>query len=524
VLISRWAALKTLLTTLVIESLFTGVGLFSPQLASAQAPSPSFVFSSYLGGRDYDSAEAVAVDAQGYIYITGETHSRNFPVVNAHQTECRLGSLQSCAEAFVTKLKPDGSGIAYSTYFGGTSNDKGYGIAADAQGNAYVTGAMDNAAFVAKFDPEGKLVYQRTFSGYPITIGRAIAVDVAGNAYITGQTLSREFPVQKALQPNPGGVSCYAIGGGSAPLDAFIAKLSPAGLIVYSTYLGGDGNDIGLGIAADAEGNAYIVGETSSANFPLVNALRSAYQGGAPQPVGTCDGDDGFVAKLSPDGSALLYSTYFFRHSRITVDPAGNAYLSDKILKADGSGFDSSVDRAELAVDPMGNVYSLCNFQNLLAADRNTLIRSLVVDSRGNLYVVGARCHELSRPKPAANLQRWVSIDAFVTQLGRLCDPVGLVITRSGCRWSVSAQEPTAPSHLRVDTGKSRTYSRSLQLHLRRRIRWWQRNAFDELDPGEQRIIPMAIAYLRSLGVPIPDSGNRGGTLRITFPGLRLSQ
>ncbi|HEU0006974.1 MAG TPA: SBBP repeat-containing protein, partial [Terriglobia bacterium] len=212
-LICRCAASKAFWIVSVMGGLFAGVGRFSPQLAYAQAPSPSFVYSSYLGGRDYDSAEAVAVDAHGYIYTTGETHSRNFPVVNAHQTECRLGSLGSCTEAFVTKLKPDGSGVVYSTYFGGTSNDKGYGIAADAQGNAYVTGAMDNAAFVAKFDAEGRLVYQRTFSGYPITIGRAIAVDAAGNAYITGQTLSREFPVQKALQPNPGGVSCYAIGG-----------------------------------------------------------------------------------------------------------------------------------------------------------------------------------------------------------------------------------------------------------------------------------------------------------------------
>ena len=519
-LIGRCAAWKAFCLLFVMECLLAGVGLFSPQLSHAQAPSPSFVYSSYLGGRDYDSAEAVAVDAQGYIYITGETHSRNFPVVNAHQTECRLGSLQSCADAFVTKLKPDGSGIVYSTYFGGTSNDKGYGIAADAQGNAYVTGAMDNAAFVAKFDAEGRLVYQRTFSGYPITIGRAIAVDVAGNAYITGQTLSREFPVQKALQPNPGGVSCYAIGGGSFPLNAFVAKLNPAGALVYSTYLGGDGNDIGLGIAADAAGNAYVVGETGSANFPLVNALRSAYQGGAPQPVGTCDGDDGFVAKLSPDGSALLYSTYFFRHQRIAVDPAGNAHLGNLILKADGSSYDSSVDGAELSVDDLGNAYSLCNFQSLFAADHNTRMSRWVVDSRGNLYVVGATQATNFPVRNPLQPSSGGFHDAFVTQLAGCATPlvgdhslwVPVVLSAAGANGAFFTSELTLVNRGPIPAVFNFTYVAAFG--------GGSGTAFDELGAGEQRIIPDAIAYLRSLGVPLPDSSNRGGTLRITFSGL----
>jgi hypothetical protein len=192
--ICRYTTGKALLALISTEALFAGVSLFSAQFTYAQALSPSLVYSSYLGGREPDFAESVAVDAQGYVYITGETHSRNFPVVNAHQTECRLGSQQSCSEAFVTKLKPDGNGIVYSTYFGGTSNDKGYAIAADAEGNAYVAGAMDNSAFVAKFDAAGRLAYQRTLDGYPSTIGRAITVDAAGNAYVTGLTLSREFP------------------------------------------------------------------------------------------------------------------------------------------------------------------------------------------------------------------------------------------------------------------------------------------------------------------------------------------
>ncbi|HEU0005293.1 MAG TPA: hypothetical protein VFS12_04810, partial [Terriglobia bacterium] len=270
-----------------------------------------------------------------------------------------------------------------------------------------------------------------------------------------------------------------------------------------------------------AEGNAYIVGETSSANFPLANALRSAYQGGAPQPVGTCNGDDGFVAKLSPDGSALLYSTYFFRQRRIAVDPAGNAHLGNLILKADGSGYDSSVDGAELAIDPTGYVHSLCDFQGLLAVERYTLVNHWVVDSKGGLYVVGATqatnfpVRNPLQPSPGG------FHDAFVTQLAGCATSVAgdhslwvpVVLSAAGANGAFFTSELTLVNRGPIPIIFNFTYVAAFG--------GGSGTALDQLGAGEQRIIPDAIAYLRSLGVPIPDSGNRGGTLRISPTGLR---
>jgi len=144
-------------------------------------------------------------------------------------------SCQACSNAFVTKLNPTGSALVYSTYLGGSGSDWGSGI----------------------------------------------AVDGSGNAYITGTTSSTDFPTMSPLQPAYGG------GGG----DAFVARLNPTGsALVYSTYLGGNQDEYGYGIAVDSSGNAYVTGRTESANFPTMSPLQPAYGGNA----------DAFVAKISP--------------------------------------------------------------------------------------------------------------------------------------------------------------------------------------------------------------------------------
>ena len=302
---------------------------------------PILTYASYLGGNESDYGTAVAVDRGGIIYLTGQTHSRNFPVANAIQGNCTLGALGSCFDAFVTKIDVRKSAILYSTYLGGPGNDRGADIAVDDAGNAFVVGIVDsNTAFVAKLDPEGRRVYFTTFGGYPTTTGRAIAVDESGNAYITGDTLSNSFPTVNALQPRPGGVSCSAIGGGSFPMDAFVAKLGPTGVIVYATYLGGDGNDWGLDIATDRHGNVYVTGETSSANFPVNSSLQAAIRGGDPKNLGVCNGDDAFLAKLNPSGSGLVYATYlggsrYDSAESIAVDRQGSVYLAGKTRSSD---------------------------------------------------------------------------------------------------------------------------------------------------------------------------------------------
>jgi Beta-propeller repeat len=378
---------------LVVMLVISGVGAredLKADQSSVDARIESLIFSTFLGGEEFDTVHGIAVDPLGYIYLVGKTHSRNFPVANAHQSECALGPLGSCADAFLTKLTPDGAGLVYSTYLGERFTDEAWDVAVDDTGNAYVTGTIGSGGFVAKFNPAGQMLYLRKIEAYPFVASRAIAVDQLGNAYTTGHTLSAQFPTRNALQGNPGGVSCHAIGGGSFPLDAFVAGFDALGTLEFSTYLGGNGNDIGLDIAVDALGNLYIVGETSSANFPLAGPLRENYQGGSAQPVGTCSGDDGFVTKLNADRTVLAYSTYFFKNRFLSVDRLGQAILGDKILNPQGTAYSIPVPGSALAANPDGRIYSLCR-SGVLASNLESEAELLrLVDEAGNLFLGGA--------------------------------------------------------------------------------------------------------------------------------------
>jgi hypothetical protein len=384
----------------------------------------SIVFSSYLGGREFDAVRGIAVDRLGYIYLAGKTYSQNFPVVNAHQSACVLGPRGSCADAFLAKLTPDGQSIVYSTYLGEQLSDEAVDVAVDQDGNAYVTGTMASSGFVAKFDHAGRLQYLRKLEAYPLVTGRAIAVDRQGKAYVTGHTLSARFPILNPLQAAPGSVSCHAIGGGSFPLDAFVARFDALGTLEFSTYLGGTGNDIGLDIAVDRVGNVYVVGETSSPNFPLASPLRSDYQGGSAQPVGTCNGDDGFVAKLNADRPELEYSTYFFRHRRITLDEAGRAILGDKVLTADGTAYSVPVPDSLLAADASGRIYAICSTSYPSSADGNDGDLQRWVDEEGNLFIGGAaRPGDIVLLNPIQPVHGGV-IDGFLAKIAGCATPI----------------------------------------------------------------------------------------------------
>ena len=294
----------------------------------------ALVYVTFLGPA---TPSGVAVDAAGNAYLTGSTNSTDFPTVSPFQATCGTCS-QGNPTSFVAKLNAAGSALVYSTYLGGSGYDEGQAIAVDAAGNAYVTGMTTSNdfptvnpiqancddcgirnyiycdAFVSKLNPNGSaLIYSTYLGGSGYDIGQGIAVDAAGNAYVMGWTLSTDFPTANPLQRNSGGGS-----------DAFVAKLNPAGsALVYSTYLGGSGDDFGSGIAVDAAGNAYVTGETSSPDFPTANPVQ-------PSPGGNWDA---FVAKLNPAGSALVYSTYLGGSqgdggSGIAVDAAGNAYVT----------------------------------------------------------------------------------------------------------------------------------------------------------------------------------------------------
>jgi len=398
---------------------------------------PVLDYATYLGGTGDststpgagDHGLAIAADVAGDAYVTGVTTSIDFPTRHPLQKDSG-----GPPDAFVTKLNPAGNALVYSTYLGGGSDDQGTGIAVDRAGDAYVVGATtstdfplraalqrhnrtgDNGppttnAFVAELNPVGDaLVYSTYLGGSGVTSansnqygdeGAAIAVDGTGAAYVTGSAVSRDFPLTHALQARPGGGTCPNGNDAAAPCaDAFVAKLAPhGGTLVYSTLLGGGGDDHGRGIAADAAGNAYVTGETASRDFPTRAAFQRRNRGGS-------SGRDAFVTKLDARG-ALAYSTYLGGRDdddgvAIAVDRAGAAYVEGvtsspdfytfgPLLETGPGGGVTSAFVSKLA--PRGDrlVYSkyLGSAYDTAYGTRNAASGGVAVDAAGDAYVTG---------------------------------------------------------------------------------------------------------------------------------------
>jgi PKD domain/Beta-propeller repeat len=407
---------------------------------------PVLSYSTYLGGSNDDFGWAIAVDSAGNAYVTGGTHSPDFPTANALQP-----TLGETSDAIVVKINSAGSAFVYSTYLGGqTAGDAGWAIAVDSAGNAYVSGATSasdfptvNAlqpmlrgygdAFVAKLDAAGSaLVYSTYLGGSDFCDefgechwedGLGIAVDADGNAYVVGTTYSSDFPTVNALQPALRGYR-----------DAFVAKLNPAGsALVYSTYLGGSdvvtpicdeegfcyyarSGDYGSGIAVDSAGNAYVTGTTPSSDFPTANALQPALAGDS----------DAFVAKLNPAGTALAYSTFLGGSSSeegrgIAVDSEGNAYVTGTSYSSDFPTVNAA--QPALAVSPDAFVTKLnaagsaLVYSTYLGGSVGDSGYGIALDSAGNAYVTGTT-DSYDFPTASA-LQPMLrgSWDAFVTKL-----------------------------------------------------------------------------------------------------------
>jgi len=283
-----------------------GGGSYDGFLAKLNAAGSALVYATYLGGIANDTAAGVALDSSGNIYVTGQTQSANFPTSNPVQ------AIGSESDAFVVKMNASGQ-VQYSTFLGGTGVNNGTAIAADAAGNAYVTGFTDasdfpvtsNAyqsvnngfyeAFVATLNPYGSSILSATYlGGSGSDVGYGIALGGSGNIFIAGSTNSINFPTLGATQP--------AYNGGG---DAFVAEFNnQLTSLVYATYFGGSGNDLAAGIAADSAGNAYITGWTSSG----ASSIGLPVTPGAFQPM-SMGGRDVFLAKFAVSGSALACTT-----------------------------------------------------------------------------------------------------------------------------------------------------------------------------------------------------------------------
>jgi len=380
------------------------IGAYDPQLPLVI--DPTFVYSSYLGAGGSDEARAVAVDIFGNAYICGQTSSVNFPTVNAYQGTFGGGNFFGAHDVFLTKINAAGNAIIYSTYLGGSGDDKCGRLAIDSSGNVYLAGETSSPnfptanafqgtygggaadGFVTKLHASGSALVYSTYLGGSVFDGASdIAVDGNDNACVTGRTTSANFPVFNALQ------SAFS-GGGNA--DAFVTKFGANGLgVIYSTYLGGNGGigfDAGLGIALDSAGNAYVAGQTSSTNFPLVNPIQSGFGGGLP------DGD-AFVTKINAAGTAFIYSTYLGGGDNdiataIAVDVAGNAYLTgstgstnfptsnqfQSVYGGNGDAFVAKINAAGSALI----------FSTYLGGASNDTGNDIAIDAAAHAFVTGA--------------------------------------------------------------------------------------------------------------------------------------
>ncbi|MBW2147564.1 MAG: SBBP repeat-containing protein [Deltaproteobacteria bacterium] len=350
------------------------------------------VYSSYLGGTNNDYGFGIAVDGSGNAYVTGWTLSSVFfPILNPYQA-----TYAGVVDAFVTKIDPTGSALVYSTYLGGSGFDFGLGIAVDGSGNAYVTGwtsstnfptlnpyqasnAGMNDAFVTKIDPTGSaLVYSTYLGGSGIDGAYDVAVDGSGGAYVAGDTESTNFPTANPYQPAHAGM-----------VDAFITRVDPTGsALVYSTYLGGSGNDGAAGIALDGSGSGYVTGSTESTDFPAANPYQPAYAGDV----------DAFVTRIDPTGSALVYSTYlggsaYDSGNGVAVDGFGNAYVIGSTESTDfptvnpyQSAHAGVVDVFVARISASG---SALDYSTYLGGSGNDSGNAIAVDTLGYAYVTG---------------------------------------------------------------------------------------------------------------------------------------
>ncbi len=359
---------------------------------------PVISYSTYLGGTGLGAVTGVAADGTGNLYAVGWTEALNFPIAGAYQA-----ANNGDVDAFVVKMNPAGTTLLYATYIGGSGDERAAAIAIDSFGQAYVTGATESTnfpvvaaaqatlkggkdAFALKLSAVGNtLLYSTYLGGTNSNSGTAIAVDSSENVYVAGDTLSANFPVTSgAAQTTFGGAT-----------DAFIAKLTSAGAITYSTFLGGSAAEHAGGIAVDASGSVYVAGGTMSTNLPLVGAIQSKI--GGLQNV--------FVAKLNAAGSQLIYSTYLGGNGAtasaleqangIAVDASGDAYVAGVTsstnfpvtLGAFQTGFDGGTSDAFIAkLNPAG---SALVYSTYLGGSSFDWASGVAVDAGGNASVAG---------------------------------------------------------------------------------------------------------------------------------------
>ncbi|MCC7431050.1 SBBP repeat-containing protein [bacterium] len=360
----------------------------------------ALIFSTFLGGNSYEEQPFLVVSDSENIFVTGYTYSTDFPTtIGAYDT-----SHNGNVEIFITKANSNGSALVYSTFLGGSSEDKGFFLSLDGSGNCYVigfTGSNDfpttvgaydtlqngsSDAFVTKLNSTGSsLVYSTFLGGSSTECGNSLSADESGNCYVTGYTYSSDFATTvgafDTLFNSPVGFS-----------DAFVSKLNSTGsALIYSTFLGGSSTEYGNSLSVDGNGNTYLSDFTQSTDFPTTGGAYDTSYNGV-----NCDV---FVSKLNPTGSALVYSTFlggisYDYNSTIKIDEDENVVLAGQ---TDSSDFPTTVtaydtshngyfDAFVTKLNPTGSLLTYSTYFGGSSADYEPF---LAIESYGDIFIAG---------------------------------------------------------------------------------------------------------------------------------------
>jgi uncharacterized protein (TIGR03437 family) len=377
-------------------------GYFELAYVAKFAPTGNqLLYATFIGATN-EAGTGLAVDASGAAWVTGITHSVNFPTKNPFQATYGGGY----SDGFVSEVSPDGSSLLFSSYLGGMSTDTAVAIALDPAGSAYI--ALQTFSFglpvgsnafqqynkggangyIIKLAPSGTTIVWGTYlGGSASTWPAGIAVDGSGHAFVVGLDDSLDFPVTQGA---------YLVNNPSAQGSAFVTKLEADGSgLVYSTYLGGTSWTGGDAVAIDSVGDAFVAGMVGGPDFPTKNAIQAAYGGG---PV------DDFVAELTPDGSALVFSTFLggsnneYSCCGLALGPDGSTYVGGNTTSPDFPVKNSIQPFKPPVATPLnGNAYlvqlapggSTLVFSTFFGGSNRDGISGVAVDSAGNMFVTG---------------------------------------------------------------------------------------------------------------------------------------
>ncbi len=400
------------------------------------AAGSALIYSTYIGGSDDEYGYGIAVNSSGEAFVVGRTASTNYPTVSAYDAIFNGGA----EDAFITKLNAAGTSLVYSTYLGGSRNERAADVVINSSDEAFITGGTSSAdfptiagsydvsyngiyhsgsipydydVFVVRMRANGSSPFYSTYIGSTEDeLGEAITVDASNRAYVTGYTYSSGFPTASAYDAS--------FNSTTGNHDAFVLRLVSSGKSLnYSTFIGGSGEDVGYGIAVNSANEAFIAGRTSSSNYPTAGSSYDATSNG---------NQDAMVSKLSATGSALLYSTYLGSSDsdiafEIAIDATDGMYIVGETYSSNypvtaGCHDNTLGGTSDAFVTKINSGGSTLDYSTFLGGSNSDAAYSLALEGTSTVYVCG-QTNSSNYPTVAGSFDVSYATngDAFVTKM-----------------------------------------------------------------------------------------------------------